>query len=192
MTENQGASVGSLINRIGNGDRDAAGLLVQILYPELKRIAVARMSRERTDHTWQPTALVNELYVELVKTHELRLTASGGRDDKDAFMGFASHVMARLLLRHARRLYRRVSKISIDCGEDALPLEQEGPEGLHIVNELLSKLEALNPRLRAIVELRVFEGLSGDEIASRLGCSRRTVLRDWNFAKQLISSELSP
>jgi RNA polymerase sigma factor (TIGR02999 family) len=187
MTEDQGASVGSLINRIGNGDRDAAGLLVQILYPELKRIAVARMSQERTDHTWQPTALV-----ELVKSHELRLTASGGRDEKDAFMGFASHVMARLLLRHARRLYRRVSKTSIDCGEDALPLEQEGPEGLHHVNELLSKLEALNPRLRAIVELRVFEGLSGDEIASRLGCSRRTVLRDWNFAKQLISSELSP
>src|SRR5258708_21544435 len=110
------------------------------------------MSHERTVHTWQPTALVNEVSVELVKTHELRLTASGGRDEKDAFMGFASHVMARLLVRHARRLYRRVSKIGLEYGENALNLGQEGPEGLYNVNELLSKLEALNPRLRAIVE----------------------------------------
>lgn len=192
MTEEPVPSVESLIGRMGNGDKNAAGQLVQFLYPELKRIAVARMSRERTDHTWQPTALINELYVELVKSHELRLIASGGRDEKDAFMGFASHVMARLLVRHARRLYRRVTKVSIESAAGAAIVEpSEGSESLHGVNELLCKLEALNPRLRAIVELRVFEGLSGDEIASRLGCSRRTVIRDWNFAKQLISSELS-
>ena len=191
MIEDQGPSVASLLSRMGKGDKEAAGLLVQILYPELKRVAVARMSKERTDHTWQPTALINELYVELVKSHELRLIAAGGRDEKDAFMGFASHVMARLLVRHARRLYRRVTKVGLDSpGEAVLAEQKEGPEQLHSVNELLCKLEALNPRLRAIVELRVFEGFSGDEIAIRLGCSRRTVMRDWNFAKQLISSEL--
>jgi RNA polymerase sigma factor (TIGR02999 family) len=192
MRQDQGDTVSTLLGRLDGGDANAAGRLVERLYPELKRLAVARMSRERHGHTWQPSALVNELYMELVRCHQLRVSASGSRDGKAAFFAFASHVMSRLLIRHARRLYFRVTKCSLDSGEESLPAPPgAGPVELYAVDALLARLEALNPRLRTIVELRVFEGLSGDEIAERLGCSRRTVLRDWNFAKTLIASELS-
>ena len=184
-------SVSSLIGKLGSGDRDAAARVIQALYPELKRMAAARMRRERTDHTWQATALVNELYVELVKSDQLRVTSTDGRSEKAAFFGLASHIMSRLLVRHARRLYRRVVKISVDRCGDSLVAEQAGAESVQTVAQILSNLEALNPRLRTIVELRVFEGLSGDEIATRVGCSRRTVMRDWNFAKELIASQLA-
>jgi len=192
MRQDAGDTVGSLIGRLGSGDSTAAGRLVERLYPELKRLAVARMSRERPEHTWQPSALVNELYMELVKSRQLRVTGNGARDDKAAFFGLASHIMSRLLIRHAKRLYFRVTKSSIDDDEKTLPaVLQASPDKLYAIDSVLAKLEAINPRLRTVVELRAFEGLSGDEIAERLGCSRRTVIRDWNFAKNLISSEIS-
>jgi RNA polymerase sigma factor (TIGR02999 family) len=192
MRQEHGDTVSSLIGQLGTGDPNAAGRLVERLYPELKRLAVARMSRERAEHTWQPSALVNELYVELVKSHQLRVSGHGARDDKAAFFGLASHIMSRLLIRHARRLYLRVTKSSLDDCEDILPAAgQSAPDQLYAIDAVLMKLEAINPRLRTVVELRVFEGLSGDEIAERLGCSRRTAIRDWNFAKNLICAELS-
>lgn len=192
MSQDQSDTVSSLLGQLGGGDANAAGQLVERLYPELKRLAVARMGRERREHTWQPSALVNELYVELVKSHELRVSGNGARDDRAAFIALASQMMSRLLIRHARRLYFRVTKASLDSDQETLPTVVEaGPDNLYAVDAVLAKLEALNPRLRTVVELKVFEGLSGDEIAERLGCSRRTVLRDWNFAKNLISSELT-
>lgn len=191
MRQDTADTVGSLIGRLGNGDSSVAGRLVERLYPELRRLAVARMSRERPEHTWQPSALVNELYMELVKSRQLRVSGSGARDDKAAFFGLASHIMSRLLIRHAKRLYFRVTKSSLEFDEEAVQaVKQAGPDRLYAIDSVLAKLESINPRLRTVVELRVFEGLSGDEIAERLGCSRRTIIRDWNFAKNLIAAEL--
>lgn len=85
---------------------------MELLWPDLRRLAAAKMQRERADHTWQPTALVNEPYVELVKSKAL--DSGAHRNDKNAFMGLAAHIMMRLLIHHARPLHRRVRRLPID------------------------------------------------------------------------------
>src|SRR5262249_6906260 len=106
----QADTVGRLMARFRNGDHEAAGRLVELFYPELRRIAAARMRAERPDHTLQPTAVVHQLYLELVKVKALRPTSSDGEDEKAAFLGLAAHMMKRLLIHHARPLSRRAEK----------------------------------------------------------------------------------
>ena len=96
-----------------NGDQAAAGRLVEVFYSELRRIAAARMRYERLDHTLQPTALVHQLYIELVKVKALRSTSSGGADEKAAFLGLAAYLMKRLLIHHARPLSKRAEKTEL-------------------------------------------------------------------------------
>ena len=72
MPSEHSERINSLMGRFRGGDRQAAGELVDCLYPELHRIAASRMYRERQEHTWTPTILVNELYLELVKIRALR------------------------------------------------------------------------------------------------------------------------
>src|SRR5215510_6021952 len=94
-------TVRQLMAGLRRGDKDAAGQLVEIFYPELKRLAAARMKAEPSDHTWQPTVLVNELYLKLVKIKAL------SESEADAFLGLATHLMRRLLIHHARPLANR-------------------------------------------------------------------------------------
>src|SRR5436305_11151045 len=79
--------------RFRNGDHEAAGELVDLFYPELRRIASARMRGERSDHTLQPTAVVHQLYLELVKVKALRAASPGGTDEKAAFLGLAAYLI---------------------------------------------------------------------------------------------------
>src|SRR5438105_584233 len=96
-----------------NGDHEAARQLVELFYPELSRIAAARMRAERSDHTLQPTAVVHQLYLELVKLKALRPSSSGGGDEKAAFLGLAGYLMKRLLIHHARPLSKRAGKAEV-------------------------------------------------------------------------------
>jgi RNA polymerase sigma factor (TIGR02999 family) len=184
-------SIDHLVGEFRKGDPVAAGKLVELLYPQLRRIALMRMVREKSGHTWQPTALVNELYLELTKVGKLeRPSSHTAGAERSAFLGFVSHLMRRLLIRHSRRLSRHAEKVPVEevhLKVEADPLLQNQIE----VDAVMAKLEALNPRLRAVVEMRVYEGLSGDAIAERLGCTRRTVIRDWNFAKQFLAEQLA-
>lgn len=149
-------------------------------------MAAARIRRERSDHTLQPTALVNELYLELLKLRSLNGAASEAREQ--IFFGLAGRMMMRLLIQHARPLHRRVKKVP-------LAMEHQAPstatEELTEIEHLLSKLAAIDPQLRALVEMKIFEGCSMDEIAARLGCAVRTVERRWNFARHWLEKELA-
>jgi RNA polymerase sigma factor (TIGR02999 family) len=167
-------------------DQNPADELVEQFYWELRRLAAARMKGERSDHTWQTTALVNELYLELTKVRELNAINLIKEDDKAAFLGFAGHVMKRLLIHHARPLYRRAQNLPF---EEAPEPAIEGTEALQDVDDALSRLAAINPKFRCVVEMRVFEGLTSDEIASKLGCSRRSVATYWNFARRWLEKE---
>jgi len=163
-----------------NGDQAAAGRLVEIFYPELRRIAAARMRAERLDHTLQPTALVHQLYLELVKVKALRSNTSGGADEKAAFLGLAAYLMKRLLIHHARPLSKRAEKTTLPD----FPTPESGSEqALLEIDDTLNRLAAINPALRQVVELRVFEGLTREESARRLGCGTATVARHWTFAR---------
>src|ERR1700742_1504908 len=107
-------TVARLMADFRNGDRVAVNRLVELLYPEWRRLAAAKMKGERSEHTWQPTVLVNELYLKLVKIKALGVSGLGSDQEKAAFLGFAGHVMKRLLIEHARPVYRRVYKIEFE------------------------------------------------------------------------------
>src|SRR5947199_7449478 len=166
------AVVSRLMRAFRDGDREAGGELADVFYMELRRLAAAKMKGERSAHTWQPTELVHELYLQLVKVRGLR--ESGPEGDRAAFLGLAGHMMKRLLIHHARPLYRRAGRVEIS--DPVVP----SPEALHEVEDALARLAAVDPELRRVVEMKVFEGLTRDEIARQLGCSRRTVAGHWS------------
>jgi RNA polymerase sigma factor (TIGR02999 family) len=166
------------------GDQGAGRELVDLFYRELRRLAAAQMKDERSAHTWQPTALVHELYLELIKTKGLN-PRDYGDNERAAFFGLAGQMMRRLLIHHARPLYRRVERVEISAAGD---LAAQG-DALQQVETVLARLAAIDPRLRTIVEMKVFEGLTGEEIAERIGCSRRTVANYWNVARQWLQKE---
>ena len=167
-------------------DANPAGELVEQFYSELRRLASSRMKGERTDHTWQTTALVNELYLELLKVRELTSCNLVQKEDKAAFLGFAGQLMRRLLIHHARPLSHQIQKVQLE-GEPE-PSEQS-IEALQEVDEILARLAAIDPKFRSVVEMRVFEGLTNDEIANKLNCSRRSVVSYWNFARRWLEKE---
>jgi RNA polymerase sigma factor (TIGR02999 family) len=186
-TAPQPDTVARLMVQFRQGNREAANKLIELLYPELRRLAAAKMKGERTEHTWQPTVLVNELYLSLVKIKALGEGAADSDQEKAAFLGLAGEIMKRRLIEHARPLYRRAEKTTLQEGPD---LAAPGAETLQQVEEALSRLAAIDPKFRAVVEMRVFEGLTGDEIAEQIGCSPRTVATYWNFAKRWLEKEL--
>lgn len=181
-------TIGELMARFRQGDKAAAGELVEVFFPELRRMAAARMQRERTEHTWQPTALVNEVYLELIKIKALSGSGAQAAGEREVFLGLAGHLMKRLLIHHARPLYRRAQKARLD---DLEMLADSGQPLIEIEN-ILSGLEKIDPKLRSVVELKVFEGRSIDEAAEQLQCSRRTVSRYWKFASKWLGEKLLP
>ena len=170
------------------GSPEAAGKLVDLFYPELRRLASARMLGERVNHTWQPTVLVHELYLELTRMKGLPSGPTPDRDGRDAFFGLAAFLMRRLLIHHARPLPRRVMKVEIG---EAFGMASSGEQSLREIEDLLNRLGAIDPTLRAVVEMKAFEGLSREEIGARLGCSVRSVARHWEFAQHWLQQNMA-
>ena len=98
--------IAGLLKNLRSGSKEAAGQLVAAFCPELRR-----MRSERTPHTWQPTVLVNELYLELLKIRAIKTDDDGS--DREAFLGLAAHIMRRLLIHHARPLHRQVEQVEL-------------------------------------------------------------------------------
>lgn len=177
-------SIASLMAAFRNGDSDAGARLMDLFYPELKRLAAGQLRRERQGHSWQPTLLVNELYLELVKIKALRPAETEHPDDKAAFLALAGQIMKRLLIHHARPLAYKAQKVPV--WEELL---SGADTSLIEVEELLSRLAAIKPVIRTVVELKVFEGRTAEEIAEQLGCAPVTVNRYWQFARQWMKTE---
>jgi RNA polymerase sigma factor (TIGR02999 family) len=182
-------TVARLMSGLRRGEPGTAGHLVEVLYPELRRLAAAKMNAEKPGHTWQPTALVNELFLELLRIRTLPETDSDDVGKAD-FMAFAAHLMRRLLIHHARPLSKRAEKVELD---DAPGLEYKparGVEAMAEIDSLMEGLSAVDPKIRMVVELKVFGGLTGAEIAERLGCGTATVTRYWTFGRQWLKREM--
>lgn len=189
MEDTRGApDFAKLMAAFRGGDADAARQLVDTLYPELRQIARVRMKGERKDHTLQPTALINELYLELVRLGRLRPGSDDPEEERAHFLRLSAFLMRRLLIHHARPLSKRVDKVEMDAN---LASSQPAAEIMSDVDRALDQLGEIDPKLRQVVELKVFEGLTIEEMAQRLDCSIRTVTRHWNFARHWLEKELA-
>lgn len=160
---------------------------MQDLYADLRRLAGRHLRGERRNHTLQPTALVNEAYLRLMRggSHEWR--------DRVHFFAMASTVMRRILVDHARRRLatkRGGAEASSGVETEALVLTHS-PERILAVDEALGVLTQELPRAARVVELRFFGGLSDAETATILKVSERTVKRDWREAKARLYALLS-
>jgi RNA polymerase sigma factor (TIGR02999 family) len=166
------------------GDSGAGGRLIEIFHPELKRLAAGHLKGEREGHSWQPTLLVNELYLELIRIKALQPLETERQSDKAAFFALAGQIMRRLLIHHARPLAAKAKKLPL--WED---LRMQSDSSLFEVESILSRLEAVKPEVRRVVEMKVFEGRTADEIAAELGCAAVTINRYWQFARHWLRKE---
>ena len=160
--------------------------LVARAYDELRAVAAGLMTRERTGHTLQPTALVNEAFLRLVDADDLT------PNDRGHFVGIAARVLRRVLVEHARARgtdkrgggAHRVTLDSRVLGTDAAEVDTLA------LDEALDKLGALDGRPARVVELRFFGGLTIAETADALGVSKRTAELDWSLARAFLRREL--
>jgi RNA polymerase sigma factor (TIGR02999 family) len=160
--------------------------LTAVLYPELKRIAQSRMRRERSDHTLQATALINELYLRLLKNPDFVWK------DRNHFLLSASQAMRNLLVDHARE--RKSGKrggdwIRVDL-TDAGTIAPYDAEQIVEVDQVLSELAKKEPRMAQVVELKFFSGMTFEEIGEVLGVDQRTAKRDWTLARVWLAERL--
>jgi len=175
-----------LLKELSEGNQDALAKLMPVVYEELRRLAAYYLRRERSDHTLQATALVHEAYLRLVDQRHVDWK------NRNHFFGVAAQLMRRVLLMHARehRAVKRgggVQKISL---EGVAVFSPSQGEELVFLDELLTRLAALDPQQARIVEFRFFAGLSVEEAAELMNISSATVKRDWAMAKAWLAREM--
>lgn len=172
----------------GPSDEEAREAVIERLYPELRDLAAALMARERVGHTLQPTALVNEAWLRLVDVDLVNL------EGRAHFFGIAARCMRQVLVDHARA--RSAGKRGGDRARVTLEaglIASEDPEfELIALDSVLTRFEQLDPRASRVAEMRLFAGMTIDEIATELGVSPRTVDGDWATARMWLSRELAP
>jgi RNA polymerase sigma factor (TIGR02999 family) len=169
-----------------SGSRESLDLLVPLLYEELRAIAHRRIARLPNGGTLETTALVHEVYLKLVDQ------PGGGGQDRAHFLALASLAMRHVLVDRAKargRLKRAGATAWITFDEDQIAVADQ-PEALLQLDDALSWLATLEPRLARVVECRFFGGLSEGEIAEALGVTERTVQRDWAKARMLLRRAL--
>ncbi len=181
------ATVTDLLHRLHEGDDGALERLMPLLYDELHALAHRQLRDERSGHTLNTTALVNEAYLKLVQQHDLKA------DDRTQFLAIAVTTMRRLLVDYARtrnRLKRGGGERPISL-DDVLPfLSEHEAEEMLALDEALSRLEAVNPRGSQVVQYRFFGGLSLEETAEELSVSVKTVQRAWTAARAWLRKEV--
>jgi RNA polymerase sigma-70 factor (ECF subfamily) len=185
--DSDSGQVTQLLKAMHAGDAQAAENLLPLVYAELHRLAKSYMRRERTDHTLQATALINEAYLRLV-----------GEDvdwnSRAHFIGVAANVMRRVLVDYARarNAEQRGGGLQKVEMKDELAISTEQLDEVEQLDEALKKLEKENPRRARVVELRYFGGLSVEQIGALLQIAPRSVKRDWALARIWLFRELRP
>ena len=178
--------VTTLLLAWGDGDDSALEQLVPLVHRELRRLAQRAMAGERTNHTLQPTALVNEVYLRLVDLKSVRW------NDRAHFFALSARLMRRILVDISRARCNKkrgggAAPINLDENMVAAP---QRAEDIVALDDALGRLAAFDPRRSQVVELRFFGGLGIEEIAEVLKVSRHTVMRDWTLARTWLFQEL--
>lgn len=192
-----------LLNAAGEGDSRAASELLPLVYDELRRLASQRMAREPAGLTLQPTALVHEAYLRLLKDSDVRWNG------RNHFFSAAAIAMRRILVERARahagpKRGGGRKRVDLDAAEAAVRQAGSGGSGgvggdagpdavidWIVLDEALAELEKHDPRLAEVVMLRFFAGLSVEKTAEVLGISDRQVKREWAVARAWLYEKMT-
>ena len=182
--ENQ--EITRLLGEWRDGNQAALDQLSPMVHQELRRIAAAYMRRERSDHTLQPTALINEAYVRLLGQGSVTFA------NRAHFFGIAAQIMRQILVDFARRRVaaKRGSGQREELNE-AMQVSVQQSEEVLAVHQALERLAAFDERKAKIMEMRHFGGLSREEISEVTGMSLATIKRDMHLAGAWLKRELS-
>ena len=188
--ESAGPDITRLLQDWQAGSAPALERLIPLVYDELHTIASRYLSRERRDHTLQPTALVNEAFLKLAAQRDVDWQS------RAHFYGIAAKLMRRILVDHARR----DGRVKRGGGVTHLPLDEVDPPAPSVpvdavdtcvLDAALSRLEALDPQQGRVVELRFFGGMTIEETAEVMGISSATIKREWAVARAWLYRELT-
>jgi RNA polymerase sigma factor (TIGR02999 family) len=188
MSAPPAADIAVLIAQARTGDAAAVGRIFEQLYPELRRMAHARLRGHSPDAALNTTALVHESYERLAGMAALQV------GDRSHFLAYASRTMRSVIVDLAReRMAERrgggAPHVTLTTGLGER-LSNDRPEVV-LVHDALQELAAIEPRLAQVVEMRYYGGLEHAEIAAALGVSLRTVERDWERARSYLYAVLS-
>lgn len=180
-------AITQLLRKWSNGDEKALDQLMPLVYDELHRLAQSYLRRERREHTLQPTALVNELFLKFFDQNSMSW------QNRAQFFGVAAQMMRRILVDHARAHY------SVKRGGDRFPVSLQDvaafgtqPDAdILALHDVLNRLEEIDAVQGRIVELRFFGGLTIKETAEVMDISHATVEREWRTAKAFLKRELT-
>src|SRR5580692_2980492 len=178
--------VSTLLRAWSGGDQSAIKRLTPIVYEELRRRSRRYLKRERTGHSLQTTALVNEAYVRLVDYKRMQW------QDRAHFFAVSAQLMRRILVEHARRHnLKRGAGLRHVSLEEAAMVGDDRAADLVALDDAMSALARHDPRKVQVVEMRFFGGLSVEETAEVLKVSAVTVMRDWSTARAWLYRELT-
>ena len=174
-----------LLRRWSEGSRDAENELFRVVMPDLRRLAHYLMRGERDVHAFQPTELVDQIY--------LRLVAAKDRDwqNRRHFFAIAARAMRRHLIDRARAR-PRAQFVAFDAIEGAMGVSGSKMQLAFEVDALLEELNRTHPELCSIVEAKFFLGLTDDEAAAVLGLKLRTMQRMWHDARRWLFARVKP
>jgi RNA polymerase sigma factor (TIGR02999 family) len=195
--ENSG-EVTQLLQRWAGGDASALDSLWPMVYEDVRKLARRQLAAERSSHTLQGTALVNEAFIKLAGQHSMQW------QNREQFLSLASQIMRRVLVDYARRRGalrrgRGAKRVSIDDTHAALELDdaqtllafEDESIDLLAIDTALTRLEKIDAPQSRIVELRYFGGLTIEETATVAGISPASVKREWTIARAWLRRELS-
>ena len=188
MASGPAPDVTQLLVNWSRGDQAALEQLMPLVYGELRRLAAAYLRRERSNHTLQSTALVNEAFLRMVQQHEVQWR------NRAHFYGIAAQMIRRILVDYARSQHaekRGAGAVKLELDE-AMAAAQKLPDvDLLALNDALDRLGQLDERQSRVVELRFFAGLSIEETAEVMHVSPASIKREWQTARAWLFREMS-
>jgi len=187
MATRSSDGITQLLERWSNGEEKALDELMTLVYSELHKLAATYLRRERREHTLQPTALVNELFLKFSEQHSMSW------QNRSQFFGVAAQLMRRILVDHARAHCaekRPGTRLCVSL-RNIGAFGAEPDADLLALHEVLNGLAKIDPDLARLVELRFFGGLTIKETAEVMGISHATVEREWKMAKAYLKRELT-
>jgi RNA polymerase sigma-70 factor (ECF subfamily) len=169
------------------GNRAALDRLLPLIQTTLHDIARGHLRRERVDHSLEPSALVNELYLRLVDQQRVSWR------DRAHFFGVSAQLMRRILVDHARKKQsaKRGGELTRITLSESIGAPEDNQIDLVLLDDVLTRLGEIFPQQSRIVELRFFAGLTIDETAEAVGISTATVSREWAMAKAWLRRAIS-